>query len=79
MKLDHRWKGALAEVDEWWTGDADSPIVLLQNDLEEVERNSIYIGNALFSDCFHSKSAFESRSSLLDQIQIATLPNFLYQ
>lgn len=42
MKLDDHWKGAVPEVDEWWTGDANSPIVLLQNDQEEVERNPIY-------------------------------------
>lgn len=42
IKLDDHWKGVVPEVDEWWTGDANSPIVLLQNDQEEVERNPIY-------------------------------------
>lgn len=42
MKVDDHWKGAVPEVDEWWTGDAGSPIVLLQNDQEEVERSPIY-------------------------------------
>ena len=42
IKLDDHWKGAVPKVDEWWTGDANSPIVLLQNDQEEVERNPIY-------------------------------------
>lgn len=42
MKLDDHWKGAVPKVDEWWTGDANSPTVLLQNDQEEVERNPIY-------------------------------------
>lgn len=42
MKLDDHWKGAVPQVDEWWTGDANSPIVLLQNDQEEVERSPIY-------------------------------------
>ena len=42
IKLDDHWKGAVPEVNEWWTGDANSPIVLLQNEQEEVERNPIY-------------------------------------
>ena len=42
MKLDDDWKGEVPEVAEWWTGDANSPTVLLQNDQEEVERNPIY-------------------------------------
>lgn len=42
MKLEDHWKGAVPEVDEWWTGDAGSPIILLENDQEEVERNPIY-------------------------------------
>ena len=41
-KLDDHWTGAVPGVDEWWTGDATSPTVLLQNDQEEVERNPIY-------------------------------------
>lgn len=47
LKLDE-WKGAVPEVDEWWTGDASSPIVLLQNDQDEVERNPIYNSKTLF-------------------------------
>ena len=47
-KVDDNWKGAVPEVDEWWTGDTSSPTVLLQNDQEEIERNSIYNGKALF-------------------------------
>ena len=46
--MDDNWKGAVPEVDEWWTGDTSSPTVLLQNDQEEIERNSIYNGKALF-------------------------------
>ena len=42
VKLDDDWKGAVPEIEEWWSGDASSPIVLLQNDQEEVERNPIY-------------------------------------
>ena len=42
MKLDDHWKGAVPEIEEWWTGDANSPTVLLQNDQEEIERNPIY-------------------------------------
>lgn len=42
MKLDDHWKGAVPKVDEWWTGDGNSPVVLLQNDQEEVEKNPIY-------------------------------------
>ena len=48
MKVDDHWKGAVPQVDEWWTGDVNSPVVLLQNYQEEVERNSIYNGRALF-------------------------------
>ena len=42
MKLEDHWKGEVPDVDEWWTGDAGSPIILLENDQEEVERNPIY-------------------------------------
>ena len=48
IKVDDHWKGAVPEVDEWWTGDANSPVVLLRNYQEEVERNSIYNGKVLF-------------------------------
>ena len=54
LKLDD-WKGAVPEVDEWWSGDASSPVVLLQNDQDEVERNPIY----------NSKTPFGVTSSCL--------------
>ena len=47
IEVDDHWKGAVPRVDEWWTGDSHSPIVLLQNHQEEVERNPIYNGKAL--------------------------------
>lgn len=75
MKLDDHWKGAVPQVDEWWTGDANSPIVLLQNDQEEVERSPIYNSKALFeviSSC--SRLLSESRDMLEKQVAyVATL------
>ena len=35
------WKGGVVEV-EWWTGDQGSPLVNLQNDQDEVERQPIF-------------------------------------
>ena len=35
------WKGGVVDV-EWWTGDQGSPIINLQNDQDEVERQSIF-------------------------------------
>ena len=64
MKVDDHWKGAVPNVDEWWTGDANSPTVLLQNDQEEVERNSIYNGRALLGySSFGSRLPYKSRNT----------------
>ena len=35
------WKGGVPDV-EWWTGDQKSPVVKLQNEQDEVERQPIY-------------------------------------
>ena len=41
-KLDEAyWKGAVPDV-EWWTGGEDSPVVNLQNEQDEVEKQPIY-------------------------------------
>ena len=44
VKLDSSsgWIGGVPGVNEWWTGDATSPTVLLQNEQDEVERRPIY-------------------------------------
>ena len=36
------WIGGVPGVNKWWTGDQHSPIVLLQNEQDEVERAPIY-------------------------------------
>lgn len=36
------WIGGVPGVNQWWTGDASSPTVLLQNEQEEIERRPIY-------------------------------------
>ncbi|KAK4695348.1 N-acetylated-alpha-linked acidic dipeptidase, partial [Lecanoromycetidae sp. Uapishka_2] len=36
------WIGGVPGVNQWWTGDASSPTILLQNEQEEVERRPIY-------------------------------------
>lgn len=40
--VDADWVGAVPDVDEWWTGDAGSPIVRLQNEQDEVEKQKIW-------------------------------------
>lgn len=73
-KVDDNWKGAVPEVDEWWTGDTNSPTVLLQNDQEEIERNSIYNGKALFGVLpFCLRLPYLLRTILQRQNQTATL------
>lgn len=42
IKLDHPWIGGVPEVQEWWSGDSNSPIVELANEQDEVERRPIY-------------------------------------
>ena len=41
-KVPENWVGGVPDVDEWWTGDQNSPIVHLKNDQDEVERQPIY-------------------------------------
>lgn len=36
------WIGGVPGVNQWWTGDATSPIVILENEQEEIERRPIY-------------------------------------
>lgn len=36
------WTGAVPDVDEWWTGDSNSPVVRLQNEQDEIERQKIW-------------------------------------
>ena len=69
--MDDHWKGAVPKVDEWWTGDSHSPIVLLQNYQEEVERNPIYNGKALsrIPRPFSLGVPYELRHTLHGQIQ----------
>lgn len=42
QKVPDGWKGGVPDVDEWWTGDHSSPIVRLQNEQDEVERQPIW-------------------------------------
>ena len=42
MKLDDHWgKGGVPDL-EWWSGDHSSPVVLLKNEQDEIERTPIY-------------------------------------
>jgi hypothetical protein len=41
-KVPKEWVGGVPEVNEWWTGDQNSPIVHLMNLQDEVERQPIY-------------------------------------
>ncbi|KAH0494476.1 hypothetical protein TgHK011_001093 [Trichoderma gracile] len=36
------WKGGVPEVDEWWTGNSSSPVVRLQNEQDENEKQPIW-------------------------------------
>ncbi|KAK8918186.1 putative glutamate carboxypeptidase LAMP1 [Metarhizium anisopliae] len=36
------WKGSVPEVDEWWTGDHSSPVVRLQNEQDEIEKQPVW-------------------------------------
>ena len=75
IEVDDHWKGAVPKVDEWWTGDSHSPIVLLQNYQEEVERNSIYNGKVLFGSPppFSLVLPYELRHIIHEQIPPAIL------
>ena len=41
-KVPSGWVGGVPQVDQWWTGDQDSPSVNLMNLQDEVERQPIY-------------------------------------
>lgn len=41
-KVPDAWVGGVPDVQEWWTGDQDSPVVHLMNLQDEVERQPIY-------------------------------------
>ncbi|KAG5977826.1 hypothetical protein E4U55_006523 [Claviceps digitariae] len=42
QKVPDKWRGGVPEVDEWWTGDSKSPVVRLQNEQDEVERQPVW-------------------------------------
>ncbi|KAG6029807.1 hypothetical protein E4U41_000268 [Claviceps citrina] len=42
QKVPDGWRGGVPDVDEWWTGDGKSPIVRLQNEQDEVERQPVW-------------------------------------
>ncbi|RFU74221.1 peptidase [Trichoderma arundinaceum] len=42
QKVPDAWKGGVPEVGEWWTGDSSSPIVRLQNEQDENEKQPIW-------------------------------------
>lgn len=41
-KVPKKWVGGVPKVEEWWTGDQNSPVVHLMNLQDEVERQPIY-------------------------------------
>ncbi|CAG9977651.1 unnamed protein product [Clonostachys byssicola] len=41
-RVPEEWKGGVPEVDEWWTGDAKSPIVRLRNEQDENTKQPIW-------------------------------------
>ncbi|GES58415.1 Zn-dependent exopeptidase [Aspergillus terreus] len=41
-KVPAKWVGGVPHVDQWWTGDENSPVVNLMNMQDEVERQPIY-------------------------------------
>jgi N-acetylated-alpha-linked acidic dipeptidase len=42
IELPEEWTGGVPEIEEWWSGDLKSPIVHLQNEQEEPEKQPIY-------------------------------------
>lgn len=42
QKVPDAWKGGVPEVGEWWTGNASSPVVRLQNEQDENEKQPIW-------------------------------------
>lgn len=41
-KVPDDWRGGVPEIQEWWTGNSSSPIVRLQNEQDENERQPIW-------------------------------------
>jgi N-acetylated-alpha-linked acidic dipeptidase len=41
-QLPEEWIGGVPDVDEWWSGDRNSPIVHLKNEQDETEKQPIY-------------------------------------
>lgn len=42
QKVPDAWKGGVPEVSEWWTGNESSPVVRLQNEQDENEKQPIW-------------------------------------
>ncbi|KAM0276093.1 hypothetical protein ACHAQH_007112 [Verticillium albo-atrum] len=42
QKVPEEWKGGVPDVEEWWTGDASSPIVRLKNEQDEEKKQPIW-------------------------------------
>jgi N-acetylated-alpha-linked acidic dipeptidase len=41
QKVDKAWQGSVSNV-EWWTGDDKSPVVLLENNLDDVVEQKVF-------------------------------------
>ncbi|KAI9792117.1 MAG: hypothetical protein M1833_001265 [Piccolia ochrophora] len=41
-RVQDEWRGGVPNVDEWWTGDQDSPVVHLRNEQDEYDKKSIW-------------------------------------
>lgn len=41
-RVAHGWEGGVPDVGEWWTGNATSPVVRLQNEQDEIEQQPIW-------------------------------------
>ncbi|KAK5149408.1 hypothetical protein LTR04_007091 [Oleoguttula sp. CCFEE 6159] len=41
-KVPEDWMGGVPDVEEWWSGDATSPVVHLKNEQDEIEKQPIY-------------------------------------
>lgn len=42
VKVDHDWIGGVPDIDEWWTGNQESPIINLANEQDEEEKQPIW-------------------------------------
>ena len=41
-KVEEKWQGEVPEVGEWWTGNLSSPVVRLQNEQDEIDKQRIW-------------------------------------